>query len=108
MKKIITSLFIAGVVASPLALFAADATTTIPVVTNTTTSKVSPQEKALAKKLGQLKRNSKDTKQKIKTNISQTKTQINKVKKERAKVKKTRAKKGIHTATSTTATTTSR
>ena len=97
-----------GVVASPLAIFAADPAPVTPTVTSATVQTqptVTPQEKLLAKKLGQIKKKNKDTKQKIKTNITQSKAKVSKVKKERTKTKKMRVatvKKTKLTATTTT------
>ncbi len=92
MKKFILTIAMVGVVASPLAIFAADPVVT-PKVTSAglqTTPTGASQEKILKKKLGQIKKKNKDTKQKIKTNIAQSKAQVNKVKKDRAKTKKMR------------------
>ncbi len=107
MKKLILSLAMVGVVTSPLAIFAADPVQVTPAVTSAavqTQPKVTPQEKLLAKKLGQIKKKSKDTKQKIKVNITQSKAQVSKVKKERTKVKKARVAtvKKIKVTTTTT------
>ncbi len=93
MKKLILTIAMVGVVASPLAIFAADPAQVTPTVTSATVQTqptVTPQEKLLAKKLGQIKKKNKDTKQKIKTNITQSKAKVSKVKKERTKTKKMR------------------
>ena len=93
MKKLILTIAMVGVVASPLAIFAADPSPATPTVTSATVQAqptVTPQEKLLAKKLGQIKKKNKDTKQKIKTNITQSKAKVSKVKKERTKTKKMR------------------
>lgn len=88
MKKIILNLVIAIVAFSPFATFAQ--TSTAPV-TSKPVSSVSPQEKALIKKLGQIKNKNNQIKKNIKINITQSKAQIKKVKKERTKLKKTRS-----------------
>lgn len=108
MKKLILSLAMVGVVASPLAIFAADPVQVTPTVTKAVVQKqstVTPQEKLLAKKLGQIKKKNKDTKQKIKTNITQSKAQVKKVKKDRVKTKKARVTTVKKTKVTTTPTT---
>ncbi len=108
MKKLILTIAMVGVVASPLAIFAADPTPVTPTVTSATvqtTPTVTPQEKLLAKKLVQIKKKNKETKQKIKTNITQSKAKVSKVKKDRTKTKKMRTtgKKMKNTTASSTA-----
>lgn len=108
MKKIIISIAVAGIIASPLATFAADPAQVTPTVTSAvvqTQPTITPQEKLVAKKLGQIKKKNKATKQKIKTNITQSKAQVNKVKKDRTKTKKIRVsgKKVKNTPVSSTA-----
>lgn len=101
MKKTILSLIIASILLeSPLLAFAVD----MPVATSTgkKTQTGGTQEKQLARKLGQIKKNGKMTQQKIKTNINQTKAKKTVIKKQRAKVKNLRAtKKAKRSATVT-------
>lgn len=108
MKKIILSLTLAGIVASPLVIFAADPTQITPTVTSAVAKSqpsVTPQEKLLAKKLGQVKKKNKDTKQKIKTNITQSKAKVSKIKKDRTKTKKMRnVSKKVKTTTASSTT----
>jgi hypothetical protein len=97
MKKIISTFILTSIlIASPVAIFAADVTTG-GTISSSTTQKVSQQERELLKKLKQIKKQSKSTKQKIKKNISQNKKVVNKVKKERTAVKKHRSKSKIPT-----------
>ena len=109
MKKYILSLAMAGVILSPLTTFAAEpgVPSTRTQASGQTQVTLTSQEKNLAKKLGQIKYKSKDTKQKIKINITQSKAKINKAKKERSKTKKSRVAVIKKTKT-TTATTTVR
>lgn len=118
MKKIIVSLAMAGIVLSPVALFAANpaqitGSQEVSVTTSASvpTTGVTTQEKVLVKKLASVKKKSKDTKQKIATNIKQAKAKVVKVKKTRTNLKKAKkviASKKVKSpkvTTSTTATT---